>query len=121
MTSATHAATHQPSSSKRKSQAPPGGRPGQGCPEVQTRCTRPPTLCHVQVKVAGRELVQALLELGGSGWLHLGLRRLMGRDGTRVTGCVCEDPGEPVEASVWNLLCSPPSPATSRLRGTLLC
>ena len=78
---------------------------------------RPPTLRHVQLKVAGRELIQALLELGSAGRLHCGLWSLMGETEQ-------ESPRMCVEAP-WSDhgFCLEPCAAApdSSLQGMLLC
>lgn len=48
------------------------------------------TLRNVQLKVVGRELIQALLELRGSGWFCFRLWCLIGRRKTIISGFVLE-------------------------------
>lgn len=49
------------------------------------------TLRNMQLKVVGRELIQALLKLGSSGWFCLWLWCLIGRRKTVISGFVLED------------------------------
>lgn len=49
------------------------------------------TLRNVQLKVVGRELVQPLLELRGSGWFRFRLWCLRGRRKTIISGFVLQD------------------------------
>ena len=124
-TNTTHAVAPEPSSWERRSPGHLGGStPGRprppGCSPAPSQAgppARPPTLRHVQLKVAGRELIQALLELRSAGRLHCGLWSLMGETEQ-------ESPRMCVEAP-WSDhgFCLEPCAAApdSSLQGMLLC
>lgn len=99
------------------------GRPApRGSPAPQPRPpARLPTLRHVQLEVAGGELIQALLELGGARRFLRGLWSLMGETEQESPRVCVEGPWSLSRLLPGTFCALLPPPATSSLPGMLLC